>query len=83
MAKRSGLGKGLEALIPGRIQFRSQQAETVCANSMIVPNPEPTSRKMNPEDLRGSGEFHSGTWDFPTVGGHARIPHGHLHPHRR
>lgn len=52
MAKRSGLGKGLEALIPGDFLPPSTAAEKFVPISMIVPNPSQPRGSMNSEDLQ-------------------------------
>ncbi len=52
MAKRSGLGKGLEALIPGDFLPPSTAAEKFVPISMIAPNPSQPRGSMNAEDLQ-------------------------------
>lgn len=52
MAKRSGLGKGLEALIPEGFLPPSTAAEKFVPISMIAPNPSQPRESMNEEDLQ-------------------------------
>ena len=51
MAKRSGLGKGLEALIPGEFNLPVTPAELFVPITMIVPNPSQPRESMNLEAL--------------------------------
>ena len=51
MAKKSGLGKGLDALIPGEFNIPVTPAELYVPISMIVPNPSQPRESMNVEDL--------------------------------
>lgn len=52
MVKHSGLGKGLEALIPGDFGAPSTTAEMFVPISMIAPNPSQPRESMNEEDLQ-------------------------------
>lgn len=52
MAKKSGLGKGLDALIPVDFNNPVTPAETYVPISMIVPNPDQPREIMNEEDLQ-------------------------------
>jgi len=52
MAKKSGLGKGLDALIPTDFDNPVTPAETYVPISMIVPNPSQPRESMNDEDLQ-------------------------------
>jgi ParB family chromosome partitioning protein len=51
MAKKSGLGKGLDALIPGEFNIPVTPAELYVPISMIVPNPSQPRESMNVADL--------------------------------
>ena len=52
MAKRSGLGKGLEALIPEEFLPPTTAADRFVPISMIAPNPSQPRESMNEEDLQ-------------------------------
>jgi ParB family chromosome partitioning protein len=52
MAKRSGLGKGLESLIPEGFLPATTAADRFVPISMIVPNPSQPRESMNEEDLQ-------------------------------
>jgi ParB family chromosome partitioning protein len=52
MAKKSGLGKGLEALIPGNLSSPVTAAETYAPISMIAPNPQQPRESMDEENLQ-------------------------------
>jgi ParB family chromosome partitioning protein len=52
MAKRSGLGKGLESLIPEGYLPATTAADRFVPISMIVPNPSQPRESMNEEDLQ-------------------------------
>lgn len=52
MAKRSGLGKGLDALIPGDFLPPSTAAEKFVPISMVAPNPSQPRGSMNEADLQ-------------------------------
>lgn len=52
MAKKSGLGKGLDALIPTDFDTPVTAAETYVPITMIVPNPSQPRESMNDEGLQ-------------------------------
>ncbi len=52
MAKRSGLGKGLDALIPTEFNIPTTPAEMYVPISMIVANPRQPRETMNEDDLQ-------------------------------
>jgi len=49
MAQKSGLGKGLDALIPAGLATTPSKADSYAPISMIVPNPQ-QPREAIPED---------------------------------
>lgn len=51
MAQKSGLGKGLDALIPGGMVPQSTPADTYIPVSMILPNPRQPRESMDTENL--------------------------------
>lgn len=51
MARKGGLGKGLEALIPGDISPQVGGGETLAPVAMIVPNPLQPREKMDDDNL--------------------------------
>ena len=51
MAQKSGLGKGLDALIPGGIVPHSTPADTYIPVSMVLPNPRQPRESMDSENL--------------------------------
>jgi ParB family chromosome partitioning protein len=52
MARKGGLGKGLDALIPGEVtEHTSSSSEVFIQTNMIVPNPLQPRDHMNSEDL--------------------------------
>lgn len=51
MAQKSGLGKGLEALIPGGFTSTPATADTYAPISMIAPNPRQPRESMSEENL--------------------------------
>ncbi len=51
MAKKSGLGKGLDALIPADFTLPVTPADSFVPISMIVPNPSQPREKMDEESL--------------------------------
>jgi len=51
MAQKSGLGKGLEALIPGGFTSAPASADTYAPITMIVPNPRQPREIMSEENL--------------------------------
>lgn len=52
MAKRSGLGKGLEALIPAEFNMPVTPADMFVPISMIVPNPSQPRENIDEENLK-------------------------------
>jgi ParB family chromosome partitioning protein len=52
MAKRSGLGKGLDALIPAEFNVPAIAADMFVPISMIVPNPSQPRENIDEENLR-------------------------------
>lgn len=53
MARKGGLGKGLEALIPGEVTEQTTPANQVfISRSSIIPNPHQPRESMNEEDLQ-------------------------------
>jgi ParB family chromosome partitioning protein len=51
MAQKSGLGKGLEALIPGGFSGTPAPADTYAPISMVAPNPRQPRESMDDENL--------------------------------
>ncbi len=51
MAQKSGLGKGLDALIPGGMVPQATPADTYIPVSMILPNPRQPRESMDTENL--------------------------------
>lgn len=51
MARKGGLGKGLEALIPGDISPQTNGGETLAPVAMIAPNPLQPRARMDEENL--------------------------------
>ncbi len=51
MAQKSGLGKGLEALIPGGFSATPASADTYAPISMVAPNPRQPRESMDDENL--------------------------------
>ncbi len=51
MARKSGLGKGLDALIPGEFSSEAGSSEKLAPISLIVPNPLQPREKMAEENL--------------------------------
>ena len=52
MARKSGLGKGLEALIPGDSLTAGQDSVLQVPVERIVPNPQQPRLEMNEDDLQ-------------------------------
>lgn len=51
MAHKSGLGKGLDALIPGGSTVSATASDTFVPISMVAPNPRQPRISMNDENL--------------------------------
>jgi ParB family chromosome partitioning protein len=51
MAQKTGLGKGLDALIPGGLSGTPPQADSYAPISMIIPNPQQPREAMSEESL--------------------------------
>lgn len=51
MAQKSGLGKGLDALIPSGFTAQSTPADSHVPLSMVIPNPQQPRDTINEEDL--------------------------------
>ena len=51
MARKGGLGKGLDALIPGEFSSETGSSEKLAPISLIIPNPLQPREKMAEENL--------------------------------
>ena len=51
MAQKSGLGKGLDALIPAGLGSTPTQADSFAPISMIIPNPQQPRESISEESL--------------------------------
>ncbi len=51
MAQKTGLGKGLDALIPGGLSGTPPQADSYAPITMIIPNPQQPREAMSEESL--------------------------------
>ena len=74
MARKGGLGKGLDALIPSSSQSGSgiQEHEheggvTEISLAQIIPNPRQPRAQMDDAELKGLAEFDPRTRGSPTV----------------
>jgi len=52
MPRQSGLGKGLDALIPGEDSLPAESGVTFLPIDAIIPNPRQPRTSMNPDDLQ-------------------------------
>ncbi|MEM5773864.1 MAG: ParB N-terminal domain-containing protein, partial [Anaerolineaceae bacterium] len=52
MARKTGLGKGLGALIPEEEKLETQEGVQFIPIDKIIPNPQQPRYKMNPEELQ-------------------------------